>query len=119
MAVAPAAAEAWVRLTPAPVPELIILVRSDQYRFVQPGVPAVVVVTGTTTMDGGTEAQEIFEGFLKDHYHMPSDDLSQPINYGAAARFTRINTRIGEIIGNQLERPRWNEGDFFGDTFGR
>ena len=118
-AVAQAAADSGVSLTPDPFPEQNIFVRSDHYRFVQQGVPAVFLVTGTTTMDGGTEAQEIFEGFLKDHYHMPSDDLSQPINYGAAARFTRINTRIGEIIGNQLERPRWNEGDFFGDTFGR
>ena len=27
--------------------------------------------------------------------------------------------RIGEIIGNQLERPSWHEGNFFGDTFSR
>ncbi len=114
-----AAGEFGVKLTPDPFPEQNIFVRSDHYRFVQQGVPSVFLVTGTTTMDGETDAQAIFETFLKDHYHTPSDDLDLPINYSAAARFTRINTRIGEIIGNQLERPKWHEGDFFGETFGR
>lgn len=118
-AVEAAAGEFGVKLTPDPFPEQNIFVRSDHYRFVQQGVPSVFLVTGTTTMDGTTDAQAIFETFLKDHYHSPSDDLDLPINYSAAARFTRINTRIGEIIGNQLERPKWREGDFFGETFGR
>lgn len=114
-----AAGEFGVKLTPDPFPEQNIFVRSDHYRFVQQGVPSVFLVTGTTSMDGKTDAQAIFENFLKEHYHMPSDDLDQAINYGAAARFTRINRRIGEIVANQLERPKWREGDFFGDTFSR
>ncbi|MEE4217621.1 MAG: M28 family metallopeptidase [Xanthomonadales bacterium] len=114
-----AAGEFGVKLTPDPFPEQNIFVRSDHYRFVQQGVPSVFLVTGTTMMDGTADAQAIFEAFLKDHYHTPSDDLDLPINYGAAARFTRINTRIGEIIGNQPERPMWREGDFFGETFSR
>ena len=118
-AVAEAAGAFGVTLTPDPFPEQNIFVRSDHYRFVQQGVPAVFLVTGTTSMDGETDTQGIFEGFLKDHYHMPSDDLNLPIDYRAAARFTRINARIGEIVGNQRERPRWHEGDFFGETFGR
>ena len=100
-------------LTPDPFPEQNIFVRSDHYRFVQQGVPSVFLVTGTTSMDGKTDTKAIFEQFLKDHYHTPSDDLNLPIDYGAAARFTRINARIGEILGNRTERPRWHEGDFF------
>ena len=61
----------------------------------------------------------MFEAFLQKHYHAPSDDLNLPIHYGAAARFTRINARIGEILANTPERPRWHAGDFFGETFGR
>ncbi|MEJ2384239.1 MAG: M28 family metallopeptidase [Xanthomonadales bacterium] len=118
-AVAEAAGAYGVTLTPDPFPEQNIFVRSDHYRFVQQGVPAVFLVTGTTSLDGETDAQGIFEGFLNDHYHRPSDDLDLPINYRAAARFTRINARIGAIVGNQRERPRWHEGDFFGETFGR
>jgi hypothetical protein len=59
------------------------------------------------------------EAFLKKHYHKPSDDLNLPIDYRAAVRFTRINTRVGEIIANQPERPAWAEGDFFGTTYAR
>ncbi|MFC1719667.1 M28 family metallopeptidase [Pseudomonadota bacterium] len=118
-AVQTAADEAGIALTPDPFPEQNIFVRSDHYRFVQQGVPAIFLVTGITSRDGKTDTRPLFEGFLKEHYHTPSDDLNLPINYGAAARFTRINTRIGEIIANQLERPVWNEGDFFGDTFSR
>jgi Zn-dependent M28 family amino/carboxypeptidase len=114
-----AAEQAGVALTPDPFPEQNLFVRSDHYRFVQQGVPSVFLVTGTRSMDGETDTQVIFEAFLKDHYHLPSDDTALPINYSAAARFTRINFGIGEIIANQLERPRWREGDFFGEIFGR
>ena len=118
-AVQQAADRQGVALTPDPFPEQNIFVRSDHYRFVQQGVPAVFLVTGTTAADGATDTKAIFEGFLKDHYHTPSDDLNLPINYRAAARFTRVNFSIGDILANQLERPRWREGDFFGETFGR
>ena len=114
-----AADEAGISLTPDPFPEQNIFVRSDHYRFVQQGIPAIFLVTGTHSRDGQTDTLPLYEAFLKDHYHTPSDDLNLPINYAAAARFTRINTRIGQIIANQLQRPVWNEGDFFGDTFSR
>ena len=118
-AVAEAAGEFGIALTPDPFPEQNIFVRSDHYRFVQQGVPSVFLLTGTQSMDGDGETMGIMQQFLKEHYHMPSDDLNLPINYSAAARFTRINTRIGEIIANQAERPKWYEGDFFGETFAR
>ena len=118
-AVQAAADEAGIKLTPDPFPEQHIFVRSDHYRFVQQGVPAIFLVTGTHSRDGQTDTLPLFEGFLKEHYHLPSDDLNLPINYEAAARFTRINERIGDIIANQLQRPTWNEGDFFGNTFSR
>jgi Zn-dependent M28 family amino/carboxypeptidase len=118
-AVKQAAGEYGVKLTPDPFPEQNIFVRSDHYRFVQQGVPSVFLVTGTTSMDGETDTQAIFEGFLKDHYHRPSDDLNLPIDYRAAARFTRINARIGDILANSTDRPAWHEGNFFGETFGR
>lgn len=117
-AVQQAADRQGLALTPDPFPEQNIFVRSDHYRFVQQGVPAVFLVTGSTSADGTTDTQAIFEGFLKDHYHTPSDDVNLPINYRAAARFTRVNFGIGDILANQLERPRWREGDFFGETFG-
>lgn len=108
-----------VELSPDPFPEQNLFVRSDHYRFVQQGVPSVFLVTGMKSKDGSVDTQPIFEGFLKDHYHKPSDDLNLPIHYGAAARFTKINAKIGELLANDSERPSWHEGDFFGRTFAK
>jgi len=116
-AVDQAAQEAGIVQAPDPFPDQNIFVRSDHYRFVQRGIPSIFLVTGMTARDGVTDTQPIYMGFLAEHYHKPSDDLNLPIDYGAAARFTHINTRIGEIVANRPERPRWHEGDFFGETF--
>jgi hypothetical protein len=117
--VARAAGEFGVQLTPDPMPEQNIFVRSDHYRFVQRGIPAIFLVTGRTSRDGVTDTGPLFDGFLQKHYHQPSDDLDLPIDYRAAVRFTRINQRIGEIAANDAGRPEWVEGDFFGRTFAR
>ncbi len=108
-----------IELTPDPFPEQNIFVRSDHYRFVQQGVPSVYLVTGVKSLDGTVDTQAIFEGFLQEHYHKPSDDLNLPIHYGAAERFTRINAKIGEMIANEAIRPSWHEGDFFGRTYAK
>ena len=106
-------------LSPDPFPEQNIFVRSDHYRFVQQGIPSVFLVTGMKSLHGNIDTQPIFEGFLQEHYHKPSDDLNLPINYTAAARFTRINTKIGELLANDPDRPSWHEGDFFGRTYAK
>ena len=93
-----AAEEAGVRLTPDPFPDQNMFVRSDHYRFVQRGVPSLFLMTGPSSLDGEENTLPVFEGFLAEHYHKPTDDLHLPINYNAAARFTEINTRIGEIV---------------------
>jgi Zn-dependent M28 family amino/carboxypeptidase len=108
-----------IELSPDPFPEQNIFVRSDHYRFVQQGIPSVYLVTGVKSLDGTVDTQAIFEGFLQEHYHKPTDDLRLPIHYGAAAKFTRINAKIGELIANEAKRPSWHEGDFFGRTYAK
>jgi len=108
-----------MELTPDPVPEENLFVRSDHYRFVQQGIPSIYLVTGVKSLDDSIDALVILQGFRQQHYHKPSDDLNLPIHYGAAARFTRINARIGELIANEPTRPSWHEGDFFGRTFAK
>lgn len=108
-----------IELSPDPFPEQNIFVRSDHYRFVQQGIPSVFLVTGMNSLDGSIDTQPIYEGFLQEHYHKPSDDLNLPINYKAAAKFTRINAKIGELLANDPDRPTWHEGDFFGRTYAK
>jgi hypothetical protein len=112
-AVRRAAARMGVGLSPDPMPDEGLFTRSDHYRFVEVGVPAVFLMTGFAN---GGEAQ--FRDFLAKCYHKPCDDLSQPISYAAGARFARLNYEIARELADAPERPAWNRGDFFGEKFG-
>jgi hypothetical protein len=106
-------------MTPDPMPEEVIFVRSDQYSFVRQGVPAVFLVPGFQSSDPDIDGAAIVMQHRKTHYHQPSDDTTRPVDWDSALRFARANVRIGMEIAAKDERPTWNEDDFFGDLFGR
>jgi Zn-dependent M28 family amino/carboxypeptidase len=114
-----ATAALGITLTPDPRPEDVVFVRSDQYAFVRQGVPAVYLTAGMRSSEPEFDALALSADFLRGHYHQPSDDLSRPIHYPAAASLARLNAGIGRRVGDAAERPRWKDGDFFGRTFGR
>lgn len=120
----PTAAEAvarlGVRISPDPMPEEGIFTRSDHYRFVEQGVPAVFLITGFDAEGeaGAGEGGEVFRDFLANHYHKPSDDISLPIDYEAGAKFALLNYLIVERIADGDARPEWNADSFFGNLFG-
>ena len=101
-----------VKLSPDPMPEESIFVRSDHYMFVRQGVPAVFLATGFAN---GGEAK--WKGFLGGNYHHPGDDLSQPIDWESGARFAEANYRIMRAMADGDTPPLWFKGDFFGDIF--
>ena len=109
--------EIGIGLTPDPLPEQGLFTRSDHYRFVQQGIPAVFLMTGFEETSEGESGREIFLNFLGTHYHQPSDQPDLPIRYDAGAKFAYVNYLILTAIANEAERPTWNEGDFFGDLF--
>ncbi|MFT6270464.1 MAG: Zn-dependent M28 family amino/carboxypeptidase [Alphaproteobacteria bacterium] len=117
--VATAVANADIKLTDDPWPELNLFTRSDHYAFVKQGIPAVFLVTGIESKTPGIDGNEVLNEFLANHYHRPSDDMSQPFVWDAARTFTKVNFEIGLTLGNDAERPTWNEDSFFGQTFGR
>lgn len=103
---------AGVGLSPDPMPEQGIFVRSDHFRFVQKGVPAVFLWPG---QKGPGKAA--VEHFMSTNYHRPSDDLSQPIMWDQGVRFVDVNYRIAREIADGAERPVWNRGDYFGTLY--
>lgn len=103
-----------ITLSPDPIPELGIFTRSDHYRFVEQGVPSIFLWPGFA--NGG---EEKFWDFYKNSYHRPGDDTSQPILYDTLARFADVNFVIAKALANAPDKPDWNEGDFFGDLFGK
>ena len=106
-------------LTPDPMPEEVIFIRSDQYSFVRQGVPSVFLVPGFASADPEIDGEKLWRGFLQTYYHQPSDDLTRTVDWPSVVRFARANVRIGYTIAEDQQRPSWNEGDFFGDKFGR
>ncbi|MGH9797467.1 MAG: hypothetical protein ACRD5D_04845, partial [Candidatus Polarisedimenticolia bacterium] len=47
------------------------------------------------------------------------DDMDQPFHFDSSARLARLAFLLGHAVAMQDARPRWNEGDFFGERFGR
>lgn len=113
-AVAKAIASEGIKLTPDPTPDQVLFVRTDHYMFVKQGVPAVSLDTGP---GGGGAA--VNEAFLATRYHEPGDDISQPFDWNAAAKFARLNYLVSSELANAAEPPRWYEKDFFGETFAK
>lgn len=111
-AVGQAAGQMGVKLSPDPIPEENIFVRSDHYSFVKEGVPSVFLATGFA--NGGEKALKDFDD---KHYHMASDDMSLPIDWAAAAKFARLNYLIAAQLADEPQAPRWYANDFFGDKF--
>ena len=105
-------------LTPDPYPDEVYFIRSDQYSFVRQGIPAVYFAEGIGSPDPALDTRAIYDEFFKVHYHHPSDDLSQPVEWASALRFSRAAARVGYRIAMDEQRPAWNEGDFFGEKFG-
>lgn len=112
-----ALAQIGVALSPDPIPEEGIFTRSDHYRFVQQGIPAVFLMTGFGKGFDGKDGGTIFRSFLTKTYHSPQDDMMQDIDFNAATKFAHANWLIANAIANSDEKPTWNEGDFFGRTF--
>ena len=117
--IARAAEAEGLGLTPDPIPEEVLFIRSDQYSFVRKGIPSVFLVPGFTSSDPTIDGGALFRGHLATHYHRPSDDSSRHVEWPSALVFARTNVRIGLEIAADDERPTWNEGDFFGDRFTR
>ena len=111
-AVASAGAAMGIAVSPDPMPEETIFVRSDHYRFVLRGVPAILLFTGF-----GNGGKAHWDRFLGKVYHSPQDDVSQAINWNAAARYGELNYRIARTLADEPRRPLWYRGDYFGDTY--
>jgi Peptidase family M28 len=101
-----------IALTPDPDPAEGLFTRSDQYRFVQAGIPAVFLKTGFAGPGKAATA-----AFRSTHYHQPSDEITLPINWTAAAKFVDANVAIARGIADAPAAPTWNRGDFFGVLF--
>tara|TARA_R110000868_G_scaffold86206_3_gene241857 strand:+ start:19871 stop:21577 length:1707 start_codon:yes stop_codon:yes gene_type:complete len=115
-----AAARMNIGVSPDPIPEQSIFVRSDHYNFVRQGIPSIFLMTGFSSPDPRWDEGEGFMGFLNTHYHRQTDQLDGELEvlFDQGAKFANINYLIAREIADSDERPAWNEGDFFGELYG-
>ncbi|GGD48211.1 M28 family peptidase [Erythrobacter arachoides] len=111
-AVASAVAGHGLKLVPDPNPDEGFFFRSDQYSYVQRGVPAVYLDVGFG--NGGDAAQT---AFLESDYHQPSDEV-EGIAWDQLTRFADVAHTVARNVADMDTRPVWNAGDVFGTLFG-
>ena len=99
-----------ITVQPDPEPNRNIFIRSDQYNYIRHGVPALTFKFGYLP---GSPEEKAAKDWLRDRYHAPSDDLNQPVDKDAAARYNRVMLDLGARVANAAEKPHWNPDSFF------
>ncbi|MHB8755493.1 MAG: M28 family metallopeptidase [Candidatus Acidiferrales bacterium] len=86
-------------------------IRSDQYSFIQRGVPALAFKFGYVK---GSRQEKIFNNWVHTRYHEPSDDISQkPVNQEAAGKFCHMLFLLADRVADDAARPAWEPTSFF------
>ena len=91
-------------------PEQNRFIRSDQYSFIRKGIPALAFKFGYAF---GSPEETIRRTWVRDVYHKPNDDTSQPVNLEAAATFNRVMMTLLQSVAGDPGRPTWNPDSFF------
>ncbi len=93
-----------------PEPQRNSFIRSDQYNFIRHGIPALAMKVG---FEPGSPEQKIFKDWLTQRYHAPSDDLDQPVDRAAAAKYEEIIRGMLLNVADRMQRLQWKPDSFF------
>jgi Zn-dependent M28 family amino/carboxypeptidase len=114
-----AAAETGFEVSPDYFPDEGYFIRSDQFSFIQTGVPSLFIDLGFKTDKLGVDPLATMKKWSVTTYHSPKDDANQPIDYETSSRFARFAAVLTYYVANDPERPIWNPNDFFCKKFCR
>jgi hypothetical protein len=103
-------AEHHIEITIDPEPDRNSFVRTDQYSFVLAGVPALAMKFGWTA---GSPEYKAWRQWLAQRYHSTEDNLSQPVDYAAAAQFNNFLADLARHVADDPQRPHYVESSFF------
>jgi hypothetical protein len=109
-AVRAAAKELGVDVQTDREPEQNRFIRSDQYSFIRRGIPSLAFKFG---YEFGSPDEKTRRDWVRDVYHKPNDDLKQPVDLEAAAKFNRVIMALLLRVANDPVRPAWNDTSFF------
>lgn len=105
-AVKKVAAPLGIRIQNDNEPERGLFRRSDQYNFIRNGIPGIAFIFG---YENGSPEEGVYRKWYAERYHRPSDDLNQPIDFAAAAKFNSFFAKLVDEVANG-ERPAWKTG---------
>ncbi|MEN3159164.1 M28 family peptidase [Alkalimonas sp. NCh-2] len=118
-AVTRAAALEALTISPDPLPEQALFTRSDHYRFVEQGIPALFLMVGQQSRDPNIDGRAIWQRYLSQHYHQPSDSIAGltaafgGIYYDEGARLSRVLLHLIAELANDRQQPDWHRESFF------
>lgn len=108
------AVESGRTLTPEATPEKGSYYRSDHFNFAKNGVPILYAKGGTTDREHGAEyVKKRNAEYIANHYHAPSDEISDDWDLDAAIEDLRLYYRIGHHVAFGDAWPEWYEGNEF------
>jgi Zn-dependent M28 family amino/carboxypeptidase len=99
-----------------PEPDRNSFTRTDQYSFVLAGVPALAMKFGWQM---GSPEYKQWREWLARRYHSTEDNVSQPMDYAAAAQFDGFLGDLARRVADDAGRPHYVEGSFFKRFEGR
>lgn len=85
-------------------------IRSDQYSFVQKGIPALAFKFG---YQKGSPQEKTFNDWVHTRYHEPSDDTNQKVDQEAAGKFCYLLYMLADRVADDSARPTWEPTSFF------
>ncbi len=97
-------------IAPDPEPDRNSFIRTDQYSFVQAGIPALAFKFGWTA---GSPEYKAWRGWLAQRYHSTEDDLTQPVDLAAAAQFNSFFADLARTVADDLATPHYLDSSFF------
>jgi Zn-dependent M28 family amino/carboxypeptidase len=97
-------------IAPDPEPDRNSFIRTDQYSFVQAGVPALAMKFGWTM---GSPEYKAWRAWLAQRYHSTDDDLTQPVDLAAAAQFNDFFADLARTVADDPTKPHYLDTSFF------
>ena len=99
-----------IEIAADPEPDRNSFTRTDQYSFVQAGVPALAMKFGWTA---NSPEYKAWRQWLAQRYHSKEDNLSQPVDKEAAAQFDSFLGDLARRVANNAQRPHYLDSSFF------
>jgi Zn-dependent M28 family amino/carboxypeptidase len=109
-----AAAHQQRRVEDEPDPDAGWFYRSDQFSFARIGVPSIWFESGRDFVGRPPGwGDEAHKRWIADHYHRPSDQLTDDWNFDGMAQDGQLAFLVAASVATAAQMPAWTPGDEF------